>query len=35
MLVKPEFPAKAGILFEPSPYKVFYGGRGGSKTWDF
>jgi len=35
MLVKPEFPAKAGILFEPAPYKVFYGGRGGSKTWDF
>jgi phage terminase large subunit len=32
---QPEFPAKATILFEPAPYKVFYGGRGGSKTWDF
>lgn len=23
------------MLFEPAPYKVMYGGRGASKTWDF
>ena len=30
-----EFPEKALSLFKPAPYKVMYGGRGGSKTWDF
>ncbi len=30
-----DFPTKAMMLFEPAPYKVMYGGRGGSKTWDF
>ena len=30
-----QFPAKAEFLFKPAPYKVMYGGRGGSKTWDF
>ena len=28
-----EFPAKLSILFEPSRYKVLYGGRGGAKSW--
>lgn len=30
-----EFPNKALLLFQPAPYKVMYGGRGGSKTWCF
>ncbi len=30
-----QFPKKAKCLFQPAPYKVFYGGRGGSKSWDF
>lgn len=30
-----QFPAKAACLFQPAPYKVFHGGRGSSKTWDF
>ncbi len=29
-----QFPKKAKCLFQPSPYKVFHGGRGGSKSWD-
>ena len=29
------FPPKAYDLFKPAPYKIFWGGRGGSKTWDF
>lgn len=29
-----EFPEKALPLFTPAPYKVMYGGRGGSKSWD-
>jgi phage terminase large subunit len=29
------FPPKAEPLFKTAPYKVMYGGRGGSKTWDF
>lgn len=33
MQVKAEFPAKLQFLFEPSRYKVLYGGRGGSKSW--
>lgn len=28
-----EFPEKLAILFEPSRYKVLYGGRGGAKSW--
>jgi phage terminase large subunit len=28
-----EFPEKLQFLFEPSRYKVLYGGRGGSKSW--
>lgn len=28
-----EFPAKLQCLFEPYRYKVFYGGRGGAKSW--
>lgn len=29
------FPAKLRFLFEPAPYKIAYGGRGGAKTWNF
>lgn len=29
-----QFPKKARCLFKPAPYKVFHGGRGGSKSWD-
>jgi phage terminase large subunit len=29
------FPAKLNFLFDPSPYKVAYGGRGGTKSWGF
>src|SRR5687768_4978417 len=29
------FPAKLAFLFEPSRYKVAYGGRGGAKSWGF
>ena len=28
-----EFPEKLQFLFEPSRYKVLYGGRGGAKSW--
>jgi phage terminase large subunit len=28
-----QFPAKLAFLFEPSRYKVLYGGRGGAKSW--
>lgn len=28
-----EFPAKLQSLFRPARYKVYYGGRGGSKSW--
>jgi len=28
-----EFPLKLQCLFEPSRYKVLYGGRGGAKSW--
>lgn len=30
-----EFPAKLKPLFEPAPYKIAYGGRGGCKSWGF
>lgn len=30
-----EFPEKLQFLFEPSRYKVAYGGRGGAKSWGF
>lgn len=29
------FPDKLQFLFEPAPYKVAYGGRGGTKSWGF
>lgn len=28
-----QFPRKLKPLFEPAPYKVLYGGRGGTKSW--
>ena len=28
-----QFPAKLQCLFRPARYKVFYGGRGGAKSW--
>jgi len=31
--VDAEFPEKLAFLFEPAPYKVLYGGRGGAKSW--
>lgn len=31
--MKVEIPDKLGFLFEPSRYKVAYGGRGGAKSW--
>lgn len=33
MEVNFEFPEKLGFLFEPSRYKVLYGGRGSGKSW--
>jgi phage terminase large subunit len=30
-----QFPAKMECLFQPKMYKIFYGGRGGAKTWNF
>lgn len=33
--VRAEFPEKLQFLFQPSRYKVAYGGRGGSKSWGF
>lgn len=27
------FPRKLGVLFNRSPYKIIYGGRGGAKSW--
>lgn len=32
-LVAPKFPPKLEFLFNPAPYKVVYGGRGGAKSW--
>lgn len=28
-----QFPKKLSVLFQPKRYKVFYGGRGGAKSW--
>lgn len=33
--IEPEFPGAFRALFKPYRYKVFYGGRGGAKTWNF
>ena len=33
--VQLDCPEKARFLYRPAPYKVMYGGRGGSKSWDF
>jgi phage terminase large subunit len=33
MEIEAEFPEKLRCLFEPSRYKVLYGGRGGAKSW--
>ena len=30
-----QFPSKLKFLFEPSRYKVAYGGRGSGKSWGF
>lgn len=30
-----DFPEKLGFLFQPSRYKVAYGGRGSAKSWSF
>src|SRR5215468_1907500 len=35
MLIKVAFPRKLGFLFQPAPYKIAYGGRGGAKSWGF
>ena len=32
-IAKAEFPLKLQTLFQPSRYKVLYGGRGGAKSW--
>ena len=32
-IAKAEFPLKLQCLFQPSRYKVLYGGRGGAKSW--
>ena len=32
-LAKAEFPVKFQSLFKPARYKVYYGGRGGAKSW--
>lgn len=31
--LSPAFPAKLDILFQPSRYKILFGGRGGAKSW--
>ena len=33
--LKVQYPSKAAPLFKPAPYKVMYGGRGSSKSWNF
>jgi phage terminase large subunit len=32
-VLRPQFPEKLGVLFEPARYKVLFGGRGGAKSW--
>ena len=32
-MLQAEFPEKLRCLFEPSRYKVLYGGRGAAKSW--
>lgn len=32
-IARAEFPEKLACLFQPSRYKVLYGGRGGAKSW--
>ncbi len=34
-MTKAQFPEKLQFLFEPSRYKVAWGGRGGAKSWGF
>jgi phage terminase large subunit len=34
-VAKFEFPEKFEPLFEPHPYKVYHGGRGAAKSWNF
>ena len=34
-MTPPEFPEKLKFLFQPAPYKIAYGGRGGLKSWGF
>lgn len=33
--IKAEFPGRFASLWKPSRYKVYYGGRGGAKSWLF
>lgn len=34
-MLRADIPEALGFLFEPSRYKVAYGGRGGAKSWGF
>jgi phage terminase large subunit len=34
-MIEAEFPDKLAFLFDPHRYKVAYGGRGASKSWNF
>lgn len=33
-MITAEFPLKAAFLAQPHPYKILYGGRDGTKSWD-
>lgn len=33
--VRNQFSEKSIPLFKPAPYKVYHGGRGGGKSWDY
>ncbi len=33
--INAQFPEKLGFLFQPSRYKICYGGRGGAKSWGY
>ena len=35
MITELSLPARFAPLFQPSRYKIFYGGRGGAKSWAF